>query len=65
MEKKNPQQFTEAGTDIAEVKRQNENSGLTYNEIKELIAKTGGFGTAAYSDTDVNEVKRQNELSGE
>ena len=48
-----------------EVKRQNADSGLTYNEMKELIAKTGGVSTAAYSDTDVNEVKRQNQLSEE
>ena len=63
MEDKNRQQFTEAGTDIAEVKRQNADSGMTYNEVKELIAKTGGMGTAAYSDTDVNQVKRLNRLS--
>ncbi|WNF39113.1 hypothetical protein RJD24_10395 [Bacillaceae bacterium IKA-2] len=31
---------TVAGTNIDEVKRQNENSGLTYNQAKELLAKT-------------------------
>ena len=65
MENNEQKKFTEAGTDIMEVKRQNADSGLTYNEMKELIAKTGGVGTAAYSDTDVNEVKRQNQLSEE
>ena len=65
METNNQKEFTKAGTDIIEVKRQNADSGLTYNEMKELIAKTGGVGTAAYSDTDVNEVRRQNQLSQE
>lgn len=31
--------YTVAGTNIEEVKRQNANSGLTYNELNELIAK--------------------------
>ncbi|PID20146.1 hypothetical protein CSV61_16135 [Sporosarcina sp. P3] len=31
--------YTEAGTNIEDVKKQNANSGLTYNEVKELIAK--------------------------
>ncbi|WP_196493743.1 hypothetical protein [Ornithinibacillus caprae] len=30
---------TVAGTDIEEVKRLNQNSGLSYNEAKELLAK--------------------------
>ncbi|QTD39909.1 gamma-type small acid-soluble spore protein [Sporosarcina sp. Te-1] len=50
---------TIAGTDINEVKRQNANSGLTYNQVKELIAKTGGKGTAVYSDTNPELVKKQ------
>ncbi|MBB4824530.1 hypothetical protein HNO89_001754 [Sporosarcina luteola] len=50
---------TIAGTDINEVKRQNANSGLTYNEVKELIAKTGGKGTGLYSDTNPEAVKKQ------
>ena len=49
--------YTVAGTDIEEVKRQNANSGLTYNELNELIAKTGGKGSAQYSDTDSTQVK--------
>ena len=52
---------TVAGTDINEVKRQNANSGLTYNEVKALIAKTGGKGTGVYSDTNPEMVKKQNE----
>ncbi|MDZ5608054.1 hypothetical protein U2I54_13340 [Bacillus pseudomycoides] len=31
--------YTVVGTDIDEVKRLNENSGLTYNQVKELLAK--------------------------
>lgn len=31
--------YTVVGTDIEEVKRLNKNSGLTYNQIKELLAK--------------------------
>jgi hypothetical protein len=56
----NQKKFTEAGTDILEVKRQNAESGLTYNEVKEILAKTGGTGTAIYSDTNVEEVKKKN-----
>ncbi|MCM3744756.1 gamma-type small acid-soluble spore protein [Sporosarcina luteola] len=53
--------ITEAGTDIEEVKRQNANSGLTYNEVKEVLARTGGIGTAQYSDTDPAQVRKANE----
>lgn len=31
--------FTSVGTDIEEVKKLNSQSGLSYNEVKELIAK--------------------------
>lgn len=37
--------FTASGTNIDEVKRQNEHSGLTYNQAKELLAKTTGSKT--------------------
>lgn len=37
--KDNNAKYTIAGTNIDEVKRQNANSGLTYNELNELIAK--------------------------
>ncbi|MFD1849298.1 gamma-type small acid-soluble spore protein [Oceanobacillus bengalensis] len=51
-------EFTVAGTNIEEVKRKNENSGMSYNEVKEFIANTtGGIGTGIYSDTNVEEVK--------
>ncbi|WP_010096663.1 hypothetical protein [Ornithinibacillus scapharcae] len=38
--------YTAAGTDIEEVKRRNAESGLSYNEVKALLAKTVGKGTA-------------------
>jgi hypothetical protein len=54
------------GTNIDAVKRQNERSGMSYNEVKELLAKTtGGHGTGIYSDTNVEEVKRKNQPSME
>ncbi|MGR6018279.1 hypothetical protein ACT7CU_03925 [Bacillus paranthracis] len=31
--------YTVVGTDVEEVKRLNKNSGLTYNQVKELLAK--------------------------
>ncbi|WNF38788.1 hypothetical protein RJD24_10350 [Bacillaceae bacterium IKA-2] len=34
--------FTTSGTNIDEVKRQNADSGLTYNQAKELLAKRTG-----------------------
>jgi hypothetical protein len=52
--------FTVAGTNINQVKKLNDQSGMSYNEVKEWMAKnTGGHGTALYSNTDVEEVKRQ------
>ncbi|MGV3465026.1 MAG: gamma-type small acid-soluble spore protein [Heyndrickxia sp.] len=54
--------FTVAGTNIEEVKRKNAESGMSYNEVKEMLAKTtGGRGTAIYSDTDVEQVMRKNQ----
>ena len=55
------EQFTSTGTNIHEVKRKNAESGLSYNEVKELLAKTGGKGTAIYSDTDAQEVRMTNQ----
>lgn len=53
--------YTIAGTNIDEVKRKNAQSGMSYNEVKEWMAKTtGGHGTAIYSNTDIEEVKRKN-----
>lgn len=57
MNNSNEGQFTSAGTDINEVKIKNAASGLSYNEVKELLARSGGKGTAIYSDTNSNEVK--------
>ncbi|WOV83473.1 hypothetical protein PGH26_11240 [Sporosarcina jeotgali] len=51
--------YTVAGTDIDEVKRQNANSGLTYNELNELIAKTGGKGSAQYSDSNTDSAQME------
>ncbi len=59
----NQRKTTSVGTDINEVKRLNAESGLSYNEVKALLAKTGGKGTALYSNTDVEEVKRKNSPS--
>ena len=50
---------TVSGTDIGEVKRKNVASGLSYNEVKALLAKTGGHGTSIYSDTNTEQVKNQ------
>ena len=50
---------TISGTDIEEVKRKNAASGLSYKEIMEVLAKTGGHGTAVYSDTNIEQVKNQ------
>ncbi|RHW38163.1 gamma-type small acid-soluble spore protein [Neobacillus notoginsengisoli] len=55
----NKKNFTSVGTDIEEVKLLNAQSGLSYNEVKELLAKTGGKDTAMYSNTDAEEIKRK------
>ncbi len=54
---------TTVGTDINEVKRKNAESGLSYNEVKAMLAKTNGQGTAMYSDTDSEEVKMKNKMN--
>ena len=43
-----PGTYTQAGTNIDEVKRNNANSGLTFNEVKQLIAKTVGSEQAEF-----------------
>jgi hypothetical protein len=35
----NQNRFTKIGTDIEEVKRLNSQSGLSYNEVKQLLAQ--------------------------
>ncbi|WP_087972081.1 gamma-type small acid-soluble spore protein [Oceanobacillus rekensis] len=53
---------TVAGTDIEAVKRENEQSGMSYNEAKEFLARTsGGHGTSVYSDTNIEAVKKKNQ----
>ncbi|HLR67466.1 gamma-type small acid-soluble spore protein [Virgibacillus alimentarius] len=62
--KNNNDTFTVAGTNIDAVKRQNERSGLSYNEVKEILAKTtGGHGTGIYSDTNMEVVRTKNQQS--
>jgi hypothetical protein len=53
--------YTVAGTDIEEVKRKNAESGMSYKEVLEMLAKRGGKNTAQFSDTNVNEVRRKNQ----
>ncbi|MCQ6282502.1 gamma-type small acid-soluble spore protein [Bacillus sp. EB600] len=64
MDEKNNQdhdRYTIVGTDIEEVKRLNANSGLSYNKVKALLAKTiGGRGTAIYND--IEKASRKNQL---
>lgn len=48
---KNDAGKTIAGTDIAEVKRQNANSGLSYNEINQLLADKLNSADNANRDT--------------
>lgn len=52
--------FTKVGTDIEEVKLKNANSGMSYNEAKEYLARTTeGRGTAQYSTTNTEEVRQE------
>ena len=50
---------TVSGTDIEDVKRKNAASGLSYKEVMEVLAKTGGHGTSVYSNTNIEQVKNQ------
>lgn len=53
---------TVVGTNIETVKQSNEQSGMSYNEAKEYIAKTsGGQGTAIFSDTNGDQIRKQNQ----
>ena len=62
MNENNKQKYTSAGTNIDEVKRKNAASGMSYNEVKEMLAETGGYGTAMFSDTNPAEVKNKIQL---
>jgi hypothetical protein len=56
--------YTVVGTNIDEVKMKNAQSGMSYNEVKELLAKTtGGSGTLVYSDINKAEIKSKNQQS--
>ncbi|RDW18332.1 gamma-type small acid-soluble spore protein [Oceanobacillus arenosus] len=56
--------LTVVGTNIDAVKEQNEQSGMSYNEVKEWLAQTtGGHGTRIYRDTHIEEVKRDKQQS--
>lgn len=62
----NPETFTVTGTNIKDVKRQNEQSGLTYNELNELFDKTTtGLSKGNNSDTKLEDDKKKNERSKE
>ncbi len=56
--------YTIVGTDITEVQHLNAQSGLSYRQVKELLAKTGGRGTAVYSNTNIEEVRKRLESNG-
>lgn len=69
--------YTEVGTDIEEVKRQNAQSGPTYNEMKEMTSNNEFDPMAngnmvepytpkkyTWTGTDIEEVKRLNAESG-
>jgi hypothetical protein len=58
----NQKAYTVSGTNIEDVKRKNANSGLSYNEVKKLIAKNRGLGTGIYSDTSLDDVTRNNQI---
>lgn len=45
-------QYSSSGTDIEEVKRKNAQSGMSYTEVKEFLAKSGGLGTKPYTKKD-------------
>lgn len=58
----NKKKFTDTGTDIEDVKRKNAESGMSYNEVKEYIAKTrGSYDSSMYSDLDPRELKNKDQ----
>lgn len=58
MGKESQGHFTVAGTNINEVKRQNAQSGMSYNEMKKLLTKNADQGTATFSDTNAAQVRK-------
>ena len=66
MKENNDGKFTVAGTNIEAVKEANQNSGMSYNEVKEFLAKTtGGHRTEIHSDTNTEAVSEKNRQSRE
>ncbi|TQR16299.1 hypothetical protein [Psychrobacillus soli] len=62
----NQKKYTVVGTDIEEVKRQNANSGMTYNELKEWFAnqakdKEPHVQTEFGEETDITTFPNKNE----
>ncbi|WP_080872106.1 hypothetical protein [Oceanobacillus timonensis] len=54
MQENKSDKYTVAGTNIESVKEANKNAGMSYNEVKEFLAKTmEERGTERYSDTDI------------
>jgi hypothetical protein len=52
--------FTEVGTNIDEVRKQNAQSGLSYNEAKAKLAQTTrGKDTKKYSNTKIGEIRNR------
>lgn len=55
---------TITGTDIEAVKQKNADSGMSYNEAKEYIARTtGGHNTDFLSNTNFEAVRAKNQQS--
>lgn len=53
--------YTKSGTNIEEVKRNNAHSGLTYNEIEQLIAKkTGRQDAEVANEQEFSNLKKKN-----
>lgn len=50
--------YTVAGTDIDEVKRQNAQSGMSYNEVKRTIENNESIDTASFSNTNIEQVRK-------
>ncbi|MBM7570538.1 gamma-type small acid-soluble spore protein [Aquibacillus albus] len=52
--------FTVSGTNIDDVKKKNQHSGMSYNEAKEYIARTtGGHNTNKFSNTNAEQVRNE------
>lgn len=61
MEEKNKRSYTATGTNIEDVKKKNEYSGLTYSQVKQLLAKTVGSHDAEFaSEHEFSNEKKKN-----